>query len=283
MIIGKPLPDLGQHSWTVVAVSDEQEVIYAAYNDFVSNTTFNVALLKSTDQGFTWKEVPFFSSADFPAKSLNIVSLSTSSNGSVVAVANYNGFIYISKDSGLSWTESYSGGERYWTSLKVSSSGVYIAAVAYNDYLYISPNSGVTWDSNENLAPKPWLSVTMTRNGDVVYGCAHNEGIYIGRRALPTTAPTIRPTVVVSILRERKTLPNESDIDACFNFSFTFVTVILCVIFIGLYLRKVVVNHDPVLANSVVNLELKPFAIHYTGLPVSYGASEYTEGPIILG
>jgi hypothetical protein len=98
-------------------------------------------------------------------------SIVMSSDGTkLAAVVNDDttrGNIYISKDSGESWTEKIVGdGPKKWKSIAISSDGSKLAAVIYGGYIYLSTDSGVSWSEMiVGGGPKKWQSIAMSSDG----------------------------------------------------------------------------------------------------------------------
>jgi hypothetical protein len=93
------------------------------------------------------------------------------------------GQIYLSSDSGVSWTNFYVGSTfASWSSVASSADGSRLLAAesdAVNgtaNYIYISGDSGVTWTQQE--APRFWNSVTCSNDGAKLVAAAKNGQIW---------------------------------------------------------------------------------------------------------
>ena len=77
------------------------------------------------------------------------------------------GNIYISTDSGDTWSEiMVGGGPKFWNSVAISSDGSKLAAVVYYGFIYISTDSGNTWSEiMVGGGPKKWQSIIMSSDG----------------------------------------------------------------------------------------------------------------------
>ena len=64
-----------------------------------------------------------------PATSSRYSSIASSSDGTKLAAVVYNGYIYTSSDSGVSWTQATTAGTRTWKSIASSYDGTKLAAV----------------------------------------------------------------------------------------------------------------------------------------------------------
>jgi photosystem II stability/assembly factor-like uncharacterized protein len=103
--------------------------------------------------------------------------IASSADGNTLVVGSSNtgysttnsGYIYISTDAGLTWTQTSIPGELFWedwTSIASSSDGSDIMAAGHYT-IFVSANHGSTWVSRAN-APNPrgyWKTVACSTNG----------------------------------------------------------------------------------------------------------------------
>jgi photosystem II stability/assembly factor-like uncharacterized protein len=97
-----------------------------------------------------------------------------SSDGSkLAALASYDN-IYLSADSGVTWSEKIvGGGAKQWKPIAMSSDGTKIAVVSYN--IYISTDSGVTWSEKiVGEGEKRWRSIAMSPDGSKLVAACNN-------------------------------------------------------------------------------------------------------------
>ncbi|MGD1089017.1 MAG: hypothetical protein ABR955_09890 [Verrucomicrobiota bacterium] len=148
-------------------------------------------------------------------------SIASSSDGGQLIAAVYGGGIYVSEDSGTTWTETNSttgtwrsvacssngnklfaalyGGGIYtnsatgwgiggstsglnWYSVACSSDGTKLVAAAYGSGIYTSSNSGATWAATD-AAAKNWFSVASSANGSNLVAVVDGGGIYTSENA----------------------------------------------------------------------------------------------------
>lgn len=105
------------------------------------------SIWKSVDTGTTW-------SALTTAGIRYWASIATSQDGSVVAAADdESGHIFVSRDSGSTWSEKDTGvSVSSWTAVVISNDGNKIKAIASNHVkLYESSDYGATWTENATL------------------------------------------------------------------------------------------------------------------------------------
>jgi hypothetical protein len=79
----------------------------------------------------------------------------------------WNGNIWISDNSGVTWTEDTSVGvSKNWQCITSSADGTNLAAGTSNNNIWISVNSGVTWtEVTSTGAVKDWTGITISADG----------------------------------------------------------------------------------------------------------------------
>jgi photosystem II stability/assembly factor-like uncharacterized protein len=106
------------------------------------------------------------------------VSVTSSADGSKLAVAAANGPIYLSLNSGASWEQANVPVTNYWSAVAISTNGSILTAVAINGPIYISTNSGNTW-ARANVPSTNWVSVALSADGTRMLASATNGPIYL--------------------------------------------------------------------------------------------------------
>ena len=91
------------------------------------------------------------------------VSVASSTNGNKLVAVDYNGQIYTSIDSGLTWTAQASGNQ-YWYSVVSSADGSKLAAAVRGGQIYTSVDSGVTWTAQAS-GSRSWSSLACSADG----------------------------------------------------------------------------------------------------------------------
>jgi hypothetical protein len=95
------------------------------------------------------------------SNSLDWVGIAVSSLGNVIAAIGDNDKIYISTNSGDTWTSNES--KRSWKSIDISTNGSIQMACVQNGQIFVSTDAGSSWtpkDSSRN-----WASVSISGNG----------------------------------------------------------------------------------------------------------------------
>ena len=94
----------------------------------------------------------------------NWADLGMSADGSVMMASVYNGAIYVSTDFGTNWTASASGSAA-WAGLSCSSDGMTAASIAQNGSLYLSTNRGVSFAAIPAAGTRNWSGVAVSADG----------------------------------------------------------------------------------------------------------------------
>lgn len=170
-------PTLGYGSGSGLAVSaDGNKPIAAVYyyaNPF-SYTGQERPIFHSTNSGMIW------SSGDSLSPYYGWALVSSSADGSRLAVAAIDGSVSISTNSGTSWTETISPLGQTWDSIVTSPDGQTLVLAGENTAVYISTNSGISWKiSQPNVPSNFWPSTIATAlNGGKIFAANFLDSIY---------------------------------------------------------------------------------------------------------
>lgn len=145
--------------WNVHAASGNGQIIYLVNGNF--------ELYKSTNYGYT---------ATYLSTLSNCYSIDCSSDGTIVVYTSYTNGVYVSTNSGASFTLRLSSALGFDT-CNCSSSGALMIASAQNattaSQLYVSTNSGTNWTARGPSLIK-WYSVCCSSTSTYMY--ARNYG-----------------------------------------------------------------------------------------------------------
>ena len=113
--------------------------------------------------------------------SLDWRSIAISSDGTKIVAAS-TGAIYVSSDSGTTWTSKYSGPN--FNSVAISGDGNKIVATNrgnQNSYIYTSTNFGTSWTTSRPSGYECWNSckIEMSTDGTRIYLTNYDNGIYV--------------------------------------------------------------------------------------------------------
>ena len=103
-------------------------------------------------------------------------SIASSSDGTKLAAAVYDGHIYTSDNSGVDWTSRADW--NYWTAIASSSDGATLAATAKNGYIYTSVNSGHSWAARMTDCARNWTAIASSSDGAKLAAVVKGEYIY---------------------------------------------------------------------------------------------------------
>ena len=111
-------------------------------------------------------------------------AVASSADGIKLAATTYGGLIYVSTNSGATWSGKDSG--RIWSSIAASADGTkWVASVGYTvnntaatGYIYTSSDSGSTWTAHTGPGALGWSSVASSADGTKLVAAAHVGYLY---------------------------------------------------------------------------------------------------------
>jgi hypothetical protein len=192
-----------QQIWNSVASSSDGTKLVAVTNPESSMLTTG-HIYTSVDSGATWTQTgapgngwtSVASSSD--GTKLVAVGFGYTSNTGQGDLTNTNGYVYISMDSGATWTQS--GPQQAWNSVASSADGTKLVAVGFDigpdgiggfGYIYTSVDSGATW--TQTGAKQYWQSVASSSDGTKLVAVAAYGNIYTSADSGATWTQTGSP------------------------------------------------------------------------------------------
>jgi hypothetical protein len=171
--------------WLGVAMSSSGSVV-AAVSKTIDATN---GVWRSTDGGDNWSDVtPRAGASKIEA---DWRSVAVSSNGDVMVAGGDNMALYVSTNSGATWTAKTPVNSGAWTSIKMSGSGQVMVATLYDgdaddNGVWISADSGVTWA--RTLESEGMVASSVSRDGSTIAvaryrGEVLSGAIYVSRDA----------------------------------------------------------------------------------------------------
>ncbi len=100
--------------------------------------------------------------------------VASSSNGTKLVAISSGDRIYISTNTGISWTPRAS--IKPWTCVCSSADGVTLLAGTFNDFLFVSVDSGASWTQTNVVAN--YTGVACSSDGSIMYAVASGDTIY---------------------------------------------------------------------------------------------------------
>ena len=79
------------------------------------------------------------------------------------------GYVYVTNDSGSTWTEVMTVGQRAWVSVTVSPNGVIMFAAASTGELWTSVDNGVTWTDVAPTGGANWVDIAVSSDGQTIH------------------------------------------------------------------------------------------------------------------
>ena len=174
---------VGSLFWSGITMSADGTKIAAISNNYYGY------VYTSADSGTTWR-----TSAQILAPNGGLFGITSSADGTKLAVTSYDGQIYTSADGGMTWVTRTPPLEpgvsvNHWGGISTSADGTKLAAVGQNSYIYTSSDSGITWNSNTYstqigaMAKGKQYNVAYSSDGStIVVPFVGGQGtIYIGK------------------------------------------------------------------------------------------------------
>jgi len=126
-------------------------------------------------------------------------TVSASSDFTTIAAAASGDYIYVSRDSGVTWTGAETvGAPRNWSAVAVSPDGSVLAAAVQGGNIWLSDDAGATWseDATSFGGPQNFKSLAMSASGLVTVVAEEGGTIwtFFVNSLAPTPAPSEGPS-----------------------------------------------------------------------------------------
>ncbi|MEN9405397.1 MAG: hypothetical protein RLY47_356 [Candidatus Parcubacteria bacterium] len=126
-------------------------------------TSATSTIYTSFDGGDTWEEHTATSTQ------INIISVDSDADGSVLIIGTFNGFIYVSDDGGDTWVERRPAGdtEKNWDKVASDADGSNLIVAGGNTLVYTSSDGGANWMERQptGFPTEGWGSVASDDTG----------------------------------------------------------------------------------------------------------------------
>ena len=87
------------------------------------------------------------------------------------------GYVYISTNSGVSWTARGTAVRNY-SSIACSHDGLKIIATEWTGSIYVSNDGGITWTSRLTDSPRAWIGVAVSGDGNRIAAIEHGGQVW---------------------------------------------------------------------------------------------------------
>jgi hypothetical protein len=132
-----------------------------------SNSAVGSITVQSMNPGATSNPMDILQSV---ATGQNWQGIAMSSDGTIQTAVVFSGYIWVSTDSGATWTQKATS--LNWYGIAMSSDGTIQTAVVYGGYIWVSTDSGATW--TQKATSLNWRGIAMSSDGTIqtagVYG-----------------------------------------------------------------------------------------------------------------
>jgi hypothetical protein len=153
-------------NFTYVCSSDDGTRLYAG-----NSGGYSSSLYRSLDSGASW--------APTSLSSGNIRAITSSADGTRVCAVVSSGNIWVSTDSGATWTQR--DGIRNWVSVASSVDGMKLVAAEVNGQIYTSSNGGTNWTAR--ATSQYWQAVASSGDGNRLLAAVGYGSIYVSSDA----------------------------------------------------------------------------------------------------
>jgi len=130
------------------------------------------SVYRSTDYGVSYSVLS--SSPIYWNDSTNCIACD--STGQYMFVGAYNGYVYVSGDTGATWSSHQLSSDV--VGIACSHSGQYVFANVDDNYVSISSNHGASWSSNISISSYGIAQIVCDWTGQYVVAACYNDGIY---------------------------------------------------------------------------------------------------------
>jgi hypothetical protein len=160
---------------------------------------------KSTDAGINWGvEVALTLTANG--------SIACSLDGSVVLTTAEGSYLYVSTNSGVSFTQKDS--QRVWSRVSVSGTDgskqyACVSSTTTTGYVYVSGDTGATWTAKNTDTNRSWQSVSTNADGTKAIAVAFGGFLYVSADSGATWSAVTTNALNANINRLSETTINE--------------------------------------------------------------------------
>ena len=178
----------GGHGWFDIAMSSDGQKIIAS--DYTNRKVFI-----SSDFGLSWQ---------VHLERLLVAGVTSSSDGTNLAVGIEGGDIYTSSDSGQTWVDRTNSGNHEWISLSSNYDGsIIFAGIAFAG-VYLSRDYGQSWIEQTWFGRGIWLALATIGDGHRMFAGSFSIAGYLNTYNLPYTSATLRSLTPAAISIDQK-------------------------------------------------------------------------------
>jgi type II secretory pathway pseudopilin PulG len=94
--------------------------------------------------------------------------VASSYDGTRLTAAVPGGYVYLSTDSGATWTANVALGIKNWSNLITSDDGKEIVVGVGSSYLYTSTDTGATWAEHTSFGVGDWSGLAVSNDGKII-------------------------------------------------------------------------------------------------------------------
>ena len=117
-----------------------------------------------------------FSTAQLASQ--NWAQVASNADGTKLAAIAAGGSIWLSSNSGQSWTESISSGVRNWSSIQLNGDGSKVVASVMQGSIWTSDDFGATWTERANAGTRKWYRLASSADGVKLAAVVYDGAIW---------------------------------------------------------------------------------------------------------
>ena len=174
------------HHWDSVASSaDGIKLVAVAQNNNTPESEVGV-IYTSADSGGTWTQ------ANVANAYWRSVASSADGTRLVAGVWGWDS-IYVSTNSGVTWSPTIAPDVQGWTAVASSADGTKLVGANPFGPIYLSGDSGCSWSPSATPG-YPWIAVASSADGNRLIAAANSHPLYISANSGATWTPTSTPS-----------------------------------------------------------------------------------------
>ena len=168
---------------TSVTTGDKFTINIQNVNEFSLNTESKY--MNILDNNIVYNSINQYFFKTYISLERNWSCITSNAGGDILAATVHGGNIWISKDSGNTWTEhdkatSAIAKNQNWASITSNATGVILAAVVSGGRIWMSNDSGDTWTAKTST-DQGWNSITSNTGGNILAAAVNGGNIWISK------------------------------------------------------------------------------------------------------
>jgi len=123
------------------------------------------------------------------------IGIASSVDGTRLIAAANGDFVYLSIDSGVTWTAQPALGARNWQDVACDSTCTTMMAAEYGGNIYVSDDSGSSWVAQSQAGSHEWNAIAMSADGTKLVAAEFGGTVWTSILKVDAAQATRRPTL----------------------------------------------------------------------------------------